>query len=325
MNRTWPLLLLNLLACSGQPSSPIPTAAPKPDAATLVDVQPVVVGVADRGRDPAIVGIEVGGQLACSGVVIASNVVLTARSCTVTLTSPPLACPAQGLQVESNLDPATLAVATGDDTQTLTLAAHGFELVIPLTGIVCDDDIAALIVDANLGIPPVKPTKELPTTWRVARTVAFDSTGMKLLREYVPVIALSPAELEIAEITCDGEIGGAAFDESGDGLIGIVSRSGSVCTGEGVHDIYTRIDVHQDLIQAALTEGLAQGGVKMKAAAKPDTDVGAPCASAADCSTGVCVEATPGAGYCSHRCGTVTCPTGYHCTVAEGDKFCFEK
>ena len=327
MSKLHPSLLAFVLGCSGQVAQPIPPpSAPDASTSVIVDVSPIVQGIPDQGRDPFVVAIQIDPQHTCSGVVLASNVVLTARSCTVTLDQSPLTCPAAGGQVEGDLSPSTLSILTGDSLETATVVAQGQEIVAPLTGVLCDEDIAAVIVGTDLGINPVKLSKNTPTAMHAARTVGFDNSGNKILREWVELLAVSPTEIEIGEATCKGDIGGPAFDESGDGLIGIVSRSGSVCDGEGTHNIYSRVDVHQDLIDAALQEGIALGSTTIKAAAKPDTDFDLPCASAADCSTGICVEPTPGSGYCSHWCTSlVTCPKGFHCTAEDGDKFCFAK
>jgi hypothetical protein len=316
-----------LVGCSGQLDSPAPPTPASPEASapsTTVDIAPVVSGIPDDGRDPTVVAIEGPDGGTCSGVVVASNVVLTAHSC-VTVPLVGWSCPASGAQVISAIDPASLTILSGDTILSGTVLAQGLELVVPDTGVYCDHDIAAIVTDGDLGISPVKPTTAAPTLTTSMRTVAFDATGAKHLREYLPVLALSAAEMEVGEATCEGDFGGAAFVEPDGALAGVVSRSGAGCTGVGAHNIYTRVDAFADLVSAALAEGVAQGGSRIKAASKPETQMGGACMSATDCSTGACVE-SPSNSYCSRTCGTGDrCPAGYTCTAAMGDKFCFEK
>jgi hypothetical protein len=328
-----PALLLGLaFACSGKVDPPIPAPPPTPpvDAAATaptsgVDISPVVAGVPDLGRDPAVVGIDVDHQRLCTGTLIATNVVLTARNCVWT-TQDPWSCPATTGQVVSARLPQTLGILLGDDATTATASAHGAELLVPDTGLICDHDIAAIILDAEIpSVAPIKVSTAIPIITHHVRTIGFDNTGGKLLREFMPIFEISPAELEVNELSCNGEIGGPALDESTSELIGVVSRQGSSCDGPNSHNVYTRADAFQDLIAAALQEGLAQGGHHVKSAGKPPTDVGDPCTHGSDCSTGVCIT-TANSSYCSHTCdASERCPTAFHCVASGADKLCFEK
>jgi Trypsin len=326
---SWLAIAGALIGCAGTVDSSPPSAAdaaPPPEAAPsqAVDVSATVAGVPDNGMDTAVVAIAGGPISTCSGVVIGSNVVLTAKSC-VTTVSVPLTCPATGAQVVGYVEPDSLSIVVGDDLASASVAAGGLEIVAPDSAVLCDEDIAAIITDSDLAISPIKRDTTLPIVGQPVRTVGFDETGTKILREYVPILAMSPTELEIAEATCAGSVGGPALEEPDGTLIGVVSRSGSSCTGEDVHNVYTRADAYAEFIASALEEGLTQGGSAIKAAGKPPTEVGAPCTEATDCSTGVCVEDSS-APYCTYACGThARCQTGFSCTAAVGAKYCFEK
>ena len=329
------------LACSGQLDGA--SAAPTPrqadastdSASTEVDTSAIVVGIPDDGRDPAVVAIDLNGQGYCSGTLIATNVVVTARHC-VSAISGAVVCPAQGSQITSDYTPATLGILVGDDIASAQLVAHGAEVVMPLTGEICDHDIAAIVLDTNLAIAPVKVSTVSATAGLLVRTIGFanDPTDAgasqeKLLREYMGVVAVSPTEFEVAEAACDGDSGGPALDESSGELLGVVSRGGSSCDGPDVHDVYTRADVYAGLVATALQEGVnvnAAAGVTppKTTSTKLATDMGGPCTQASDCSTGICVT-MDGDDYCSRACDSAErCPDGYHCTTLSGTKVCAE-
>ena len=94
--------------CSSGYEAPPPAPADAPDASLEVDSTEIVSGVADRGRDPAVIAIDIGGEGLCSGTLIAPRVVLTARHC-VSVTSEGVSCPAQGAQISSNRSPKSLS------------------------------------------------------------------------------------------------------------------------------------------------------------------------------------------------------------------------
>ena len=335
---------LGVAACSGFDPSLRPTPhADAGDASTgpEVDSTEIVSGSPDRGRDPAVVAIDIGGEGLCSGTLVAPRVVVTARHC-VSNTTESVACPPQGAQIEGNRSPKSLGILVGDDAQTADLVAHGKAIVVPKSDVLCDHDIAAIVLDQDVtGIPFVKVSKTAPEKGHFVRAVGYGKTsdygsaGVKLLREHVKIQEVSAAELEVGEATCNGDSGGPALDESSGELLGVVSRGGPACEGSDVHNIYTRVDAFADVIAAALKkagegDAAADAGVytpkpkdagsSTSSSGKPGTDMGEPCSKGADCSTGVCVKDGSN-DYCSRTCGTGDrCPNGYHCTEVNGGK-----
>jgi len=306
-----------------------------PPAAVADEVE-IVRGVPDKNRDPAVVAIGIGDDGLCTGTLISSRLVLTARHC-VSRTVKGISCPASGVQVLGSLDPSSLTIYIGDDWNSAHRVARGIAVVAPSGVTICEADIAIIILDTD-----VKQAKALAVRSRGAaygervRAVGFgrrgddEEPGTKLVREHVRVLSVTPSEFTVGEATCQGDSGGPALDQTTGEVVGVISRGGPTCEGPGVHNIYTRVDAFTWLVDEAFAKvaGLARNGDSDAGAPgpppargtkqKPPSDVGGPCERASDCAAGVCITSGE-AKYCSRPCGTGDrCPTHYHCESVSG-------
>jgi V8-like Glu-specific endopeptidase len=320
-----------------------PLAAPQAEVVTTTDEGPsvsierteIVSGVPAKGREPAVVALQIDNRALCTGVLIAKDVVLTARHC-VARTAESIACPAIGPQIFESVAPENIEVLLGDAVVGQPASTRAKEIVAPTGVTLCNGDIALIILENPIAnSKPVGVGSTGVRTGDFVRAVGFGKrgsdgpAGQKYIREHVPILGSTAEEFQVGEATCQGDSGGPAFDEDTGQVVGVISRGGPSCEGPEVHNIYTRVDAFAWLVDLALsksgkpkTPSAQPPGAPRAGSKKPMSDVGTGCAEPQDCAAGICIHAVSTA-YCSRRCGSGDrCPSGFHCKKVEDASYC---
>ncbi|WP_394843099.1 S1 family peptidase [Pendulispora brunnea] len=307
------------VACGS--SKEMRASPPRDDAggaplALAVESSSPVSGAPSRGRDPAVLALGIAGERLCTGTALGSNLVLTARACV------------------ADRDPSSLLLYGGEDPAAQQLLARGRELVVNAAE---DAKLALLILDRDLpDTTPVPVREEPPQRTERIRTVSFGQRStneplVKLAREHVAVTDVVEDRFLVAEATCQGDAGGVALDEGTGEVVGIVTQGGNPCDAPAE---YARIDIQRSLVEEAMAlakqmrqddlDAADAGRPRAKSPKKsrPGTDVGQPCQSAFECTTGMCVRDEDQA-YCTRSCGSGDrCLAGFRCKEATSVKAC---
>ena len=221
----------------------------------------------------------------CSGALVAPNLVLTARHCVSRAVTATPSCDARGRShngdhLAEDVDPSSIAIYTGSHVRpdVDTPAARAIRTLHPTGQVLCDSDVAFLVLDRAVPNSTVLSMRlHAPVeAGDVVVPVGFGGgpsniVGTKVARAQSTVLAtgpsanaatgavLGPREFEVDRATCRGDSGGPAIDVLSGEIVGVVSRGGS-CSANGNH-VYTRVDAYSRLATAAFSAAEKESNV----------------------------------------------------------------
>jgi hypothetical protein len=301
--------LLALASCDG---SVFPSAAPLASGPE-VDVAYPVVGVPDKGRDPAVVSVQVAGQVICAGALVAPDVVVTAAQCAANAMS----------AADGASTPLTVQVGGGSLTgpsssvRAITVPTELDAAVIALLLLDTPVDTVAPLVVRSTGIAVGDHVRTLVYAAEGLAGVGADPTPT--VRDHIAVVAETETEFELAEAPCTLGCGGPVIDGATATLVGILSRplAPDDASPSPYGDVAIRADAFVSFVTSALQASASppRGGSLLHTT-KGDVDFGAACEGAVDCAAGICVSNGP-QRYCSRSCASSDrCATRSRCATS---------
>lgn len=337
-------------------------------ASDLAAVRRAIINGEKSGPDDdAAVGIGIftdngGFAGACSGVLIAPNLVLSARHCVSEVENAGILCSSDGTPVFGggvlgDHAPGNMRILLGADLS-FDFAANGKQLItLPDDdGNLCDSDIALLLLDRDIPNATFAQIRleTPPTTDETIRAVGWGTANesnnlIRRKRDGIPIEVVGPDdatglgahEFIIGEGICSGDSGGPAFVESTKAVVGVVSRGGNgrpydpqkdppytQCVDSGQYvtmNIYTRTDAYKDFLLSAFTTAGHDPWLENG----PDprkAKFGEDCAADDACRSNVCLIEDGKPNMCTTSCANgEMCTDGFSCQDKEGRKVCAQK
>jgi MYXO-CTERM domain-containing protein len=302
------------------------------------------VGAAIEGGYPddfdthavGIVHVSNFGFGACSGTLIAPNVVLTAHHCVSNTSSQGVICNQTGFSGIYNA--AELFITTKPSfTQNIADYHAVAEIVLPPDGpLLCGRDQAIIILADPIGPEeaiPASPRVDEPLTREEYYAVGYGErgeggpSGARYRRDDLTVQcvgadcgipnSLYPAEWRGDTAVCSGDSGGPAFDMS-NRVAGVASRGASGCELPVYGDVFSwgwwikDVTLYASGLLGAEPPPWATGWPTDPAFSHP---VGGACSTAEECPSNICLD-----GYCTRLCNEAApCSDGFECNT---DGFC---
>jgi MYXO-CTERM domain-containing protein len=237
-------------------------AAPESDEPTGTTEQAIVNGT--TSSQEAVIAINEDGYASCTGVLIAPNLVLTARHC-VTNFSESSEC---GGPLGGEIPTSAITVSTGTFPQ--GWAARAKKFFVPAAKDLCGADVALVLLDKNLTAQPLQLRFAPPVANEVGTAIGYGESVERKQRADVKVLAIGPAdakyttksgqsltthlranEFTTGESTCFGDSGGPLVDAVGR-VFAVASRGlDDRCADRPT--FWTILAPHEKLIRDAAT------------------------------------------------------------------------
>jgi hypothetical protein len=271
--------------------------------------QAIVGGTVPPSAASPVVRV-VGPQGLCSGVLVADNLVATARHCTAQFTKGAITCTPSGElaagspggALGADYPPAELQIHLASSAATGSADAVGTQILSTQSPSGCRDDLSFIVLDRSLPVVPVPVRLSRPTSigdsvsvWGYGQTMnASDPTELRVyagaqIVGIGPTVATTVPELApvrsvrvgTGAITCDGDSGGPILSTDTGALIALISIGSQAVAGGGcaaTGDSPTtgpHLSEYQDLVLQAFAAASASPNLE-PAAQDAGSDVGAP-------------------------------------------------
>jgi hypothetical protein len=230
-------------------------------------------------------------EVICTGTLVAPNLLLTARHCVSFLTEGLFTCSLEG-ELNSHDEgagevglhlPAESIEVYGRQTPREEPLAHGQQVISTLSETVCTNDLAFVVLDTALELPPVPMRIRKPAEFgELGMIVGFGlsagqlgidhATQLRMRRGGLTIAGVGPDSLEEGVTTvaprmfivdgpsaCVGDSGGPFLSEATGAVLGVYSlQQGESCAAENVRQHLVHVPPFERLIMDAFAAAGAQ-------------------------------------------------------------------